>query len=87
MVKTGFVKLGEELYGQQRNMTEEERKLYKKVTKEHSVPLGVCVYDCFTDRFVELTEENCGTVTRNTDAKQNKRDYEYELWRRECQDD
>ena len=43
--KKNLIQQAYELYGEQRNFTEEERKIYKKVTDEESIPIGVNAFD------------------------------------------
>ena len=38
-------KLAYELYEKQRNFTEKERKIYKKVTDKNSISLGINIFD------------------------------------------
>lgn len=44
-LKKSRIELAYELYGKQRDFTEKEREIYKKVTDEDSVPLGINIFD------------------------------------------
>ena len=44
-MKKNFLEEAQELYGEQRNFTPEEREIYNRVTKEQSVPVGENIFD------------------------------------------
>lgn len=45
MVKIDWLEHAQELFGEQRSMTEEERKINKEILERDSVPVGINVFD------------------------------------------
>ena len=65
MVKIDWIEHAQELFGEQRYMTEEEQKMNKEILEKSSVPIGVNVFDLLKTYYKEEDMGQEGTCPRS----------------------
>lgn len=68
MVKIDWLEHAQELFGEQRSMTEKERKIYKEALEKNSVPVGINVFDELRT-YVPISKNDITFVDKKTEQK------------------